>query len=57
MRTKKKQILAIKYALFNLIKGFLYKMGLDEVLHRCVLEHEREKIMHEAHYGPYGENF
>ena len=27
-------------------------MGLDEVLCQCVLEHERENIIHEAHYGP-----
>ena len=42
---------------YTLIKGFLYKMGLDEVLRRCVLEHEREKIMHEAYYGPNGGHF
>ena len=41
MNTKKKQILAMKVAPYSLINGFLYKMGLDEVLHRCVLEHER----------------
>ena len=52
MSTKKKQILALKDAPYSLINGFLYKMGLDEVLHRCVLEHERENIMHGAHYGP-----
>ena len=51
MSMKKKQILAMKYASYSLINGFLYKMGLDEVLRRCVLEHERENIMHEAHYG------
>ena len=52
MSTKKKQILAMKVAPYSLINGFLYKIGLDEVLCRCVLEHERESIMHEAHYGP-----
>ena len=57
MSTKKKQILAMKDAPFSLINGFLYKIGLDEVLHRCVLEHERENIMHEAHYGPVGGYF
>ena len=50
MNTKKKQILAMKDAPYSLINGFLCKIGLDEVLHRCVLEHERENIMHEAHY-------
>ena len=57
MSTKKKQILAMKAAPYTLINGFLYKMGLDEVLHRCVLEHERETIIHEAHYGPNGGYF
>ena len=54
MNTKKKQILAMKSAPYTLINGFLYKMGLDEVLCRCVLEHERENIMHKAHYEPAG---
>ena len=33
MSTKKKQILAMKAAPFSLINVFLYKIGLDEVLH------------------------
>ena len=33
MSTKKKQILAMKDAPYSLINGFLYKIGLDEVLH------------------------
>ena len=57
MSSKKKKILAMKAAPYSLINGFLYKLGLDEVLHRCVLEHERESIMHEAHYGPAGGHF
>ena len=43
MSTKKKQILAMKAASYSLINGFLYKMGLDDILRRCVLEHERDK--------------
>ena len=31
---------------------FCTKWGLDDILRRCVLDHEREQIMHEAHYGP-----
>ena len=42
---------------YSLINGFLYKMGLDDILRRCVLEHERDNIMHEAHYGPVGGHF
>ena len=51
MSTKKKQMLAMKAAPYSLINGFLYKMGLDDILRRCVLEHERDNIMYEAHYG------
>ena len=32
-------------------------MGLDDILRRCVLEHERDNIMHEAYYGPIGRDF
>ena len=47
----------MKAAPYSLINEFLYKMGLDDILRRCVLEHERENIMHEAHYGLVGGNF
>ena len=42
---------------YSLINGFLYKMGLNDILKICVLEHEQDKIMHEAHYGPTGGHF
>lgn len=48
---KKKNILAIKVAPYTLINGQLYKLGIGEVLWRCVLEHEREAIIDEAHKG------
>ena len=54
MSTKKKQILAMKATPYNLINGFLYKMGLDDILRICILEHERNNIMYEAHYGMEG---
>ena len=57
MSDKKKKILAMKATPYSIINGFLYKLGLDEVLRRCVLDHERESIMHEAHYGPAGGHF
>ena len=44
----------MKAAPYSLINGFLYKMGLDDILRRCVLEHERNNIMNEARYGPVG---
>ena len=57
MKTKKKQILAMKAAPYSLINGFLYKMGLDDILRRCALEHERNNIIYEEHYGPAGGHF
>ena len=54
MSDKKKKILAMKDAPYSLINRFLYKLGLDEVLRRHILEHERETLMHEAHYFPVG---
>ena len=47
----------MKVVPYSLINGFLYKLGLDEVLRRSILEYERERIMHEAHYGPAGGHF
>ena len=38
---KKKKILTIKVSPFTLISGNLYKLGLDDILHWCSLEHER----------------
>ena len=57
MITKKKQTLAMKATPYSLINGFIYKMGLDDILRRCVLQHERDNIMYEAHYGPAGGHF
>ena len=34
---------------FTLIAGQLYKMRPDEILRRCVLEHEKPLILAEAH--------
>ena len=42
---KRKTILPIKATPFTLINGNLYKLGLDDVLYRCALEHEREDII------------
>ena len=46
MSMKKKRILAMKDAPYSLINGFLYKMGLEDILRRCVLEHERNNIIY-----------
>ena len=39
---------------FMLIARQLYKLGPDEILHRYVLEHERRRILEEAHFGVAG---
>ena len=54
---KKKKILAIKATPFTLINGSLYKLGLDDVLHRCFLEHEIHDITEEAHSGAASGHF
>jgi hypothetical protein len=55
--TNKWKILAMKVAPFTLMNGYLYKLGLDNILRRCALEHEREDIITEAHAGPTGGHF
>ena len=42
---------------FTLIAGQLYKLGPDEILHRYVLEHERNRILEEAHAGIAGGHY
>ena len=54
---KKKQILSMKAAPYSLINGFLYKMGLYDILKRCILEHKRDNIMYEEHYRLEGAHF
>ena len=51
------KILAMKAAPYTLINGFLYRLGVDDILRRCVLDHEKVGIMEEAHSGPAGGHF
>ena len=55
-KQQKKQ-LVVKAADFTLIAGCLYKLGLDEVLHICVMPHEKEAIIREAHSSTTGGHF
>ena len=48
---KKKDILAMKSIPYTLINGSLYNIGQDDILHWCVLEHERQEILEEDHSG------
>src|SRR5277367_2492833 len=57
MSTQQKKQLAVKATDFTLIAGQLYKMGLDEILRRCVLEHEKPLILAEAHAGAAGGHY
>ena len=47
----------VRIADFTLIVGQLYKLGLDEILFRYVLEHEQRKILEEAHVGVAGGHY
>jgi hypothetical protein len=49
--TVQKKNLVVRAADYQLIVGHLYNMDVDNILRRCVLEHERPKILAEAHEG------
>ena len=53
---QKKQ-LVVKATDFTLIVGQLYKLGPNEVLCRCIMPHEKEAIIREAHSGTVGGHF
>ena len=36
---------------YQLIASHLYKFGIDGIMYRCVLAHEREGILYEKHEG------
>ena len=55
--TQQKKKLLVKATNFTLIAGELYKLGLDEILQRYVLEHERQQILAEAHAGIVGGHY
>lgn len=39
----------MKFAPFTLMNGYLYKLGLDDVLHLYVAERQKKWIIDEAH--------
>ena len=55
--TKPNQKLVVKAANFTIIVGKLYKLGLDEILRRYVLHHERPLILLEGHDGIVGGHY
>jgi transposase InsO family protein len=48
-----KRHMVVRVADYKLI-GQLYKLGLDSILRRCVLDHERQDILWECHSGVAG---
>jgi hypothetical protein len=42
---------------YQLIAGHLYKLGVDNILRRCVMEHERNVILVEEHEGFVGGHY
>jgi hypothetical protein len=47
--TTQKKNFVVWAANYQLITGNLYKMGIDSILHRYVLEQERPRVLAEAH--------
>jgi hypothetical protein len=52
-----KKNMVFRAADYQLIARHLYKMGADNILRRCVLEHERPRILVEAHEGIVGGHY
>ena len=56
-RTWKKKQLVVKDTDYTLIVGQLYNLGPDEILCRCIFDHERQWVMDEAHVGVSGGHY
>jgi hypothetical protein len=54
--TTQKKNLVVKVVDYQLITGRLYKMGVNKILRRYVLEHEIPRILAESHEGIVGGN-
>jgi hypothetical protein len=52
--TTQKRHLMVHATDYQLIVGQLYKLGLDNILRCCVLDHERPDILWECHSGVVG---
>jgi hypothetical protein len=55
--TMQKKNLVVTVADYQLIVGHLYNMGAYNILRRCVLEHERSRILAKAHEGIVGGHY
>jgi hypothetical protein len=52
--TTQKHHLVVRAVDYQLIIVQLYNLGLDSILRRCVLDHERQDILWECHSGVAG---
>jgi hypothetical protein len=57
MKVVQKKKMVVKDTYYQLIIGSLYKLGIDVVLRRCLLEHERSMILEEEHDGIAGGHY
>ena len=57
MSTNQKKQLVARAVDYTLIVGYLYKLGADEVLRRCVFDYERPWVMSEAHASVTGGHY
>ena len=57
LSTNQKKHLVVRVIDYTLIVGHLYKLGTDEILRRCVFNHERHWVMSEAHTGVVGGHY
>jgi hypothetical protein len=48
--------MVFRAAEYQLILDHLYKLVTENILRRCVMEHERPMVLVEAHEGLYGGN-
>lgn len=55
--TAQKKWLVLRATDYQLIVGQLYKLGTNEILIRCIIEHERSMILIESHEGVKGGHF
>jgi hypothetical protein len=49
--------MVVRDANYQLIVGHLYKMGTNNILRRCILEHERPRVLAEAQEGLAGGHY
>jgi hypothetical protein len=54
---EEKEVFQRKVAPYSLIKGILFKLGMDEQLRRCLEESDRKKVIESLHSGSSGGHF